>query len=66
MSNPRAHLRGGDPLSTDHPVGDLEARSVLAAAYLAGLLGLPGGRARVAGRVGQMRLLRGRPAEALG
>lgn len=48
------------------PLALVASVPVFAAAYVAGLLGLPGGRARVAELVGHMKLLRGRPAEAVG
>jgi Na+-driven multidrug efflux pump len=39
---------------------------IFAAVYLCALLALPGGRERVGELIGHARLLRGRPAEALG
>lgn len=60
------HAHAAFPPGTWPPVALAASFPIFATTYLGGLLLLPGGRERVAELIGQMKLLRGRPAEALG
>jgi len=60
------HVHAAFPPGTWPPVALAASVPIFATAYLGGLLVLPGGRERVVELVGHLKVLRGRPAEALG
>ncbi|MBW2714836.1 MAG: lipopolysaccharide biosynthesis protein [Deltaproteobacteria bacterium] len=60
------HIHAAFAPGTWPPLALAASFPIFAAVYLGALLALPGGRERVGELIGHARLLRGRPAEALG
>jgi hypothetical protein len=60
------HIHAAFAPETWPPLALAASFPIFAAVYFGALLALPGGRERVGELIGHARLLRGRPAEALG